>query len=68
MLPKERAKVKSTSSVNVDPLGIYEQHPDYKKRHMRFPTTAYLRTHAPRRVPFFAFEYGDTGAGADVGV
>jgi L-lactate dehydrogenase (cytochrome) len=34
----------------------------------RFPTSAYLRKHAPRNVPRFAFEYGDTGAGNDIGV
>jgi L-lactate dehydrogenase (cytochrome) len=35
---------------------------------MRFPTTTFLRAAAPRGVPFFSFEYGDTGAGADVGI
>src|SRR5450631_3406600 len=38
------------------------------KNHRRFPTTAWLRKAAPRNVPFFAFEYGDTGAGNDVGI
>ena len=32
------------------------------------PTSAYLRARAPRNVPRFSFEYGDTGAGADVGI
>jgi L-lactate dehydrogenase (cytochrome) len=50
------------------PLNAYAQHPDYKKRHMRFPTSAFLRRAAPRHIPFFSFEYGDTGAGADVGI
>jgi len=36
--------------------------------HRRFPTTAYLRRHAPRHVPRFAFEYLDGGAGADGGI
>jgi isopentenyl diphosphate isomerase/L-lactate dehydrogenase-like FMN-dependent dehydrogenase len=31
----------------------------------RFPTIAYLRRHAPRHGPRFAFEYLDGGAGAD---
>jgi (S)-mandelate dehydrogenase len=31
----------------------------------RFPTIAYLRRHAPRHGPRFAFEYMDGGAGAD---
>jgi isopentenyl diphosphate isomerase/L-lactate dehydrogenase-like FMN-dependent dehydrogenase len=36
--------------------------------HKLFPTSAYLRRVAPRNVPLFSFEYGDTGAGADVGI
>jgi (S)-mandelate dehydrogenase len=39
-----------------------------RKNHRRFPTTAWLRKQAPRNVPLFAFEYGDTGAGNDVGI
>jgi (S)-mandelate dehydrogenase len=34
----------------------------------RFPTIAYLREHARRHIPSFAFEYCDGGAGADVGI
>jgi L-lactate dehydrogenase (cytochrome) len=34
----------------------------------RFPTIAYLRKHAPRCVPRFAFEYSDGGAGQDTGI
>jgi isopentenyl diphosphate isomerase/L-lactate dehydrogenase-like FMN-dependent dehydrogenase len=34
----------------------------------RFPTIDYLRRHARRRIPNFAFEYGDGGAGADKGI
>jgi (S)-mandelate dehydrogenase len=33
-----------------------------------FPTSFYLRRHAPRHGPRFAFEYADPGAGDDVGV
>src|SRR5580704_11275400 len=36
--------------------------------HRRFPTIAYLRRHARRHVPRFAFEYLDGGAGADGGI
>jgi L-lactate dehydrogenase (cytochrome) len=36
--------------------------------HRRFPTIAHLRRHAPRKVPRFAFEYMDGGAGADYGI
>ena len=49
----------------VSPVG---QHPHFQKYHRRFPTTAWLRRRAPRNVPLFAFEYGDTGAGNDVGI
>jgi (S)-mandelate dehydrogenase len=42
--------------------------PNFDKHHRRFPTTAWLRQQAPRNVPRFAFEYGDTGAGNDVGI
>ncbi len=34
----------------------------------RFPTIDYLRRHARRHIPNFAFEYGDGGAGADKGI
>ncbi len=34
----------------------------------RFPTTADLRRHARRRIPHFAFEYMDGGAGEDTGI
>src|SRR5437899_1377812 len=39
--------------------------PRFVKLHRRFPTVAYLRRHARRNVPSFAFEYMDGGAGAD---
>jgi L-lactate dehydrogenase (cytochrome) len=42
--------------------------PRFPGLHRRFPTTAYLRRHAPRHVPSFAFEYLDGGAGADGGI
>ncbi|MBI3705206.1 MAG: alpha-hydroxy-acid oxidizing protein [Rhizobiales bacterium] len=44
------------------------QNPNFDRHHKRFPTTAWMRTEAPRHVPRFAFEYGDTGAGNDVGI
>ena len=49
----------------VTPVG---QHPSFEKHRARFPTAAWLRRRAPRNVPFFAYEYGDTGAGNDVGI
>src|SRR5215472_6690246 len=42
--------------------------PRFVKLHRRFPTVAYLRRHARRHVPRFAFEYMDGGAGADGGI
>jgi len=42
--------------------------PRFVKLHRRFPTVAYLRRHARRQVPSFAFEYMDGGAGADGGI
>lgn len=39
------------------------------QKHLReFPTSLFFRNKAPHRVPRFAFEYGDTGAGDDVGI
>jgi len=38
------------------------------KNHRLYPTTAWMRKAAPRNVPRFAYEYGDTGAGNDVGI
>jgi L-lactate dehydrogenase (cytochrome) len=52
----------------VVPLNVYAQHADYKKRHGLYPTTQFLRRGAPKNVPFFSYEYGDTGAGADIGI
>jgi (S)-mandelate dehydrogenase len=42
--------------------------PRFVKLHRRFPTVAYLRRHARRHVPGFAFEYLDGGAGSDGGI
>ena len=44
------------------------QTPRFQEYLKHYPTSSYLRRHAPRKVPRFAFEYGDTGAGDDVGV
>ena len=49
-------------------LFAYTPHPNFAKWHKLFPTSAWLRRQAPRNVPRFAFEYGDTGAGNDVGI
>jgi (S)-mandelate dehydrogenase len=42
--------------------------PRFVRLHRRFPTIAYLRRHARRHLPGFAFEYLDGGAGADGGI
>jgi isopentenyl diphosphate isomerase/L-lactate dehydrogenase-like FMN-dependent dehydrogenase len=42
--------------------------PRFVNLHRRFPTVLYLRRHARRHVPRFAFEYMDGGAGADGGI
>lgn len=43
-------------------------HPNFAKWHKLYPTTKWLREKAPKNVPLFAYEYGDTGAGNDVGI
>src|SRR3954463_9445225 len=70
MPPKKSSKgnKKLPDTAPVAPLNVYAQHADYKKRHGLYPTTQFLRRGAPRNVPFFSYEYGDTGAGADVGI
>ncbi len=42
--------------------------PNFEALHRQYPSSAYLRKRAPKNVPRFSFEYGDTGAGADVGI
>src|SRR5574340_301635 len=42
--------------------------PHFQTLHRQFPSSAYLRARAPKNVPRFSFEYGDTGAGADAGI
>src|SRR6185312_8949444 len=41
---------------------------NFDRLYKLYPTSAYLRKRAPQNVPLFSFEYGDTGAGADVGI
>ena len=42
--------------------------PNFEALHRQYPSSAYLRARAPKNVPRFSFEYGDTGAGADLGI
>jgi L-lactate dehydrogenase (cytochrome) len=44
------------------------KNPRFAALQRRFPTIAYLRAHARRHAPRFAFEYMDGGAGADTGI
>jgi len=53
------------TSGSVSPVGKSLEN---QKNHRRFPTTAWMRKQAPRNVPLFAYEYGDTGAGNDGGI
>ncbi|MDP2408698.1 MAG: alpha-hydroxy acid oxidase [Pseudolabrys sp.] len=52
----------------VAPLSPVGQSLENQKNHRRYPTTAWMRKAAPGNVPRFAYEYGDTGAGNDVGI
>ncbi len=47
------------------PLVSRSGNPRYAALHRRYPTIDYLRRHARRRIPYFAFEYADGGAGKD---
>jgi len=51
-----------------DAVAATTPHANFAKWHKLFPTTAWMRARAPKNVPRFAFEYGDTGAGNDVGI
>jgi len=42
--------------------------PRFQGLHRRFPTVAHLRRQARRKLPHFAFEYCDGGAGGDTGI
>jgi L-lactate dehydrogenase (cytochrome) len=44
------------------------QYSSFSTLHRRFATVAYLRRHARRHLPRFAFEYMDGGAGSDGGI
>ena len=71
MPPKKSRKSAAKSlpdAAPAAPLNVYAQHAEYRKRHSLYPTTQFLRRGAPKNVPFFSYEYGDTGAGADVGI
>jgi (S)-mandelate dehydrogenase len=53
-----------TTTIDYSPA----DNPRFVKLHRRFPTIAYLRRHARRHAPRFAFEYLDGGAGDDGGI
>lgn len=49
-------------------LPVAQPHKNFAKWHKLYPTSAWLRREARKNVPFFSYEYGDTGAGNDVGI
>src|SRR5262249_41402343 len=59
-----------TTAVTRPNVKVYTpaDNPRFPKLHRRFPTVAYLRRQARRKLPHFAFEYCDGGAGADGGI
>ncbi|MGE0565156.1 MAG: alpha-hydroxy-acid oxidizing protein [Pseudolabrys sp.] len=69
---KRRGKRSEATSSTVKPgtpaTTGYRPTASYDVLHRSFPATSYLRTAAPGNVPLFAFDYSDTGAGADVGI
>jgi L-lactate dehydrogenase (cytochrome) len=57
-----------TAAAGARPAANRGNNPRFPELQRRFPTVAYLREHARRHVPHFAFEYMDGGAGADRGI
>ncbi len=57
-----------SSLSTLPPLPRVASSADYLALHSRFPTTTYLRRAAPKGAPVFAYEFGDSGAGDDVGI
>jgi (S)-mandelate dehydrogenase len=58
------------TTVSINPAPVVDSSP-YRggdKLKARFPTIPHLRRHARRHIPYFAFEYCDGGAGADIGI
>ncbi len=54
--------------INKEAAPALAKNPRFAALQRRFPTIAYLRAHARRHAPRFAFEYMDGGAGADTGI
>jgi L-lactate dehydrogenase (cytochrome) len=59
---------RTTLSINPPPVVDSSPYRGGSKLKARFPTIAHLRQHARRHIPYFAFEYGDGGAGTDAGI
>ena len=62
--------MQDTTAVTRPNVKVYTpaDNPRFVALHRRFPTVAYLRRQARRKLPHFAFEYCDGGAGADGGI
>jgi isopentenyl diphosphate isomerase/L-lactate dehydrogenase-like FMN-dependent dehydrogenase len=62
---QDTAAVSRTTAAPAKDVTEYSR---FSRLHRRFPTVAYLRRHARRHIPRFAFEYMDGGAGSDGGI
>jgi isopentenyl diphosphate isomerase/L-lactate dehydrogenase-like FMN-dependent dehydrogenase len=58
----------AVSRTTAGPAKDVTEYSRFSRLHRRFPTVAYLRRHARRHIPRFAFEYMDGGAGSDGGI
>src|SRR5262249_27287426 len=61
----DRTAITQPTTVSSEQQSAYRGGTELRRR---FPTIDYLRRHARRHIPNFAFEYGDGGAGADKGI
>jgi L-lactate dehydrogenase (cytochrome) len=55
----------AVAAAHETPSVVATADPRYAALHRHFPTVHFLRLRARRRIPRFAFEYGDGGAGND---
>jgi L-lactate dehydrogenase (cytochrome) len=63
--PVESPAAKAAVAVSAEQQAAYR---GGTRLRQQFPTVLYLRQKARTRIPYFAFEYGDGGAGADRGI
>jgi len=65
MLDTTKDATPPTATAQPKPRAGRNANPRYAELYRRFPTVDYLRRHARRRLPHFAFEYCDGGSGKD---